>query len=58
MGPGLVVDLGGTQAADTEFPYRVPIVDRGTIAAPLFLSVNSPALILSKNSGVFLAKIG
>ena len=29
--------IGGIQAVDT-FPYRFPIVDRGTIAAPLFAS--------------------
>ena len=27
----LVLGFGGTQAVDTEFLYRVPIVDRGTI---------------------------
>ena len=26
---------------DAEFPYRVPIVDRGTIAAPLFAATVS-----------------
>ena len=31
----LVVGFGGIQTVDTEFPYRVPIVDRGTIAVPL-----------------------
>ena len=42
-----------------------PSVKRPLLQWPLFLlpiieclSVNSPALILSKNSGVFLAKIG
>ena len=34
--PSLVIGFGGIQAVDTEFPYRVPIVDKGTIAAPLF----------------------
>ena len=28
--------FGGIEAIDTEFPYRVPIVDRGAIAVPLF----------------------
>ena len=32
----LLVGFGGIQAVDTEFPYRVPIVDRGAIAVPLF----------------------
>ena len=32
----LVIGFGGIQAGDTEFPYWVRIVDRGTIAAPLF----------------------
>ena len=27
--------FGGIQAVDTELPYQVPIVDMGTIAAPL-----------------------
>ena len=31
-----VVGFGGIQAVDAEFSYRVPIVDRGAIAAPLF----------------------
>ena len=34
--PNLVVDSGGIQTVDAEFLYRVPIVDRGTIAVPLF----------------------
>ena len=34
--PSLVIGFGGIQAVDTEFPYRIPIVDRGTIAAILF----------------------
>ena len=34
--PSLVVGFGGIQTVDTEFPYRVPIVDRGTIAVPPF----------------------
>ena len=32
----IVVGFGGIPAIHTEFPYRVPIVDGGTIAAPLF----------------------
>ena len=32
----LLVGFGGIEAVDTEFPYRVPIVDRGAIAVPLF----------------------
>ena len=28
--------FGGIETVDTEFPYRVPIVDRGAIAVPLF----------------------
>ena len=32
----LLVGFGGIEAIDTEFPYRVPIVDRGAIAVPLF----------------------
>ena len=32
----LLVGLAGIEAVDTEFPHRVPIVDRGTIAVPLF----------------------
>ena len=28
--------FGGIEAVDTEFPYRLPIVDRGAIAVPLF----------------------
>ena len=31
-----LVGFGGIEAVDTEFPYRVPIVDRGAIAVPLF----------------------
>ena len=31
----MVVGFGGIQAVDAGFPYRVPIVDGGTIAAPL-----------------------
>ena len=34
-GPSLVVGFGGIQAIDAESSYRVPIVNRGTIAAPL-----------------------
>ena len=30
------IGFGGIQTVDTEFPYRVPIVDRGTIAVPPF----------------------
>ena len=33
---GATPDFGGIEAIDTEFPYRVPIVDRGAIAVPLF----------------------
>ena len=32
----VLVGFGGIEAIDTEFPYRVPIVDRGAIAVPLF----------------------
>ena len=32
----LLVGFGGIEAIDTEFPYQVPIVDRGAIAVPLF----------------------
>ena len=32
----LLVGFGGIEAVDTECPYRVPIVDRGAIAVPLF----------------------
>ena len=32
----VVVGFGAIQAVNTESPYRVPIIDRGTIAAPLF----------------------
>ena len=32
------------QTVDTEFPYRVPIVDRGMIAVPLFLPTPFPIL--------------
>ena len=32
----LLVGFGGIEAVDTEFPYRVPIVDGGAIAVPLF----------------------
>ena len=32
----LLVGFGGIEAVDTEFPYRVPIGDRGAIAVPLF----------------------
>ena len=32
----LLVGFGGIEAVDTEFPYPVPIVDRGAIAVPLF----------------------
>ena len=39
----LVVGFGGIQAVDTEFPYRVLIVDRGTIAAALFAAPVSDA---------------
>ena len=31
-----MVGFGGIQAIDAEFLCRVPIVDRATIAAPLF----------------------
>ena len=31
----LLVGFGGIKAVDTEFPYWVPIVDRGAIAVPL-----------------------
>ena len=40
----LVVGFGGIQAVDTEFPYRVPIVDRGTIAAALFQGIPNGGL--------------
>ena len=33
---GESVEVGGIQTVNTEFPYQVPIVDRGTIAVPLF----------------------
>ena len=32
----LLVGFGGIGAVDAEFPYRVPIVDRGAIAVPVF----------------------
>ena len=32
----LLVGFGCIEAVDTEFPYRVPVVDRGAIAVPLF----------------------
>ena len=32
----ILVGFGAIQAIDADFPYRVPTVDRGTIAAPLF----------------------
>ena len=32
----MLFGFGGIEAVDTEFPYRVPIVDRGAIALPLF----------------------
>ena len=35
-GLSLLVGFGGIEAVNTEFPYRVPIVDRGAIAVPLF----------------------
>ena len=37
---------------------RVPGRELSEFLSAYYLSVNSPALILSKNSGVFLAKIG
>ena len=32
----LLLGFGGIEAVDTEFPYRVPVIDRGAIAVPLF----------------------
>ena len=36
----LLGGFGGIEAIDTEFPYRVPIVDSSAIAVPLFAETN------------------
>ena len=40
----LLSRFGGIEAVDAEFPYRVPIVDRGAIAGPLFSDPISDSL--------------
>ena len=40
-------------AVDAEFPYRIPIFDRGTIAAPLF--ANPFPLLTHQNCTITIA---
>ena len=52
----LLVGFGGIEAVDTEFPYRVPIVDRGAIAVPLFADPISDSKILPNVHGAICLK--